>query len=157
MPAHKLSRLLKTGFSSQATFAPAKASVALMFAWVGSWPLHLGAIADEHCHRWCIDIVDALASARAAMSLSALSRAIQAPKSTMLTIVRTLARRGLVTVSVERRADLLAESKYRSRAQLSLGWQELRRSRVHLLGFPGMRGDWARTPASRPSRCGHIR
>jgi DNA-binding IclR family transcriptional regulator len=46
----------------------------------------------------CIDIVDALASARAAMSLSALSRAIQTPKSTTLTIVRTLVRRGLVAI-----------------------------------------------------------
>lgn len=46
----------------------------------------------------CIDILDILANAPSAMSLSMISRAIQTPKSTTLTIVRTLVQRGLVTM-----------------------------------------------------------
>ncbi len=44
----------------------------------------------------CIDILDLLARERAGMTLSALSRAIETPKSTTLTIVRTMVARGLV-------------------------------------------------------------
>jgi len=46
----------------------------------------------------CIDILDILARDRAGMNLSALSRAIATPKSTTLTIVRTLVARGLVAL-----------------------------------------------------------
>ena len=44
----------------------------------------------------CIDILEALASAHSPMSLSGISRAIGSPKSTTLTIVRTLLARGLL-------------------------------------------------------------
>jgi len=46
----------------------------------------------------CIDIMDLLARDRGALTLSAISRAIGTPKSTTLSIVRTLARRGLVAL-----------------------------------------------------------
>jgi DNA-binding IclR family transcriptional regulator len=46
----------------------------------------------------CIDIIDLLATARQPMSLSAISRAIGSPKSTTLTIVRTLVQRGLLAL-----------------------------------------------------------
>src|SRR5450631_3447985 len=45
----------------------------------------------------CIDIIDMLAARRLPMSLSELSRAISTPKSTTLTIVRTLVHRGLLS------------------------------------------------------------
>jgi DNA-binding IclR family transcriptional regulator len=46
----------------------------------------------------CIDIIDLLARDRGSMTLSAISRATATPKSTTLTIIRTLARRGLVAL-----------------------------------------------------------
>jgi DNA-binding IclR family transcriptional regulator len=46
----------------------------------------------------CIDIIDVLAKSRGPMSLSAISRAIDTPKSTTLTIVRTLVQRGLLAM-----------------------------------------------------------
>lgn len=45
----------------------------------------------------CIDIIDMLAARRLPMSLSELSRATSTPKSTTLTIVRTLVHRGLLS------------------------------------------------------------
>ena len=46
----------------------------------------------------CIDIIDVLATSRRPLSLSAISRAIDTPKSTALTIVRTLVQRGLLAM-----------------------------------------------------------
>jgi DNA-binding IclR family transcriptional regulator len=51
----------------------------------------------------CIDIIDLLAKERRALSLSAISRAISTPKSTTLSIVRTLVRRGLLAVDPQTR------------------------------------------------------
>lgn len=49
----------------------------------------------------CIDIIDVLSTRRTAMSLSELSRAIDTPKSTTLTIVRTLVHRGLLSFDTD--------------------------------------------------------
>jgi DNA-binding IclR family transcriptional regulator len=49
----------------------------------------------------CIDIIDVLSSRRTSMSLSELSRAVDTPKSTTLTIVRTLVHRGLLSFDLE--------------------------------------------------------
>jgi DNA-binding IclR family transcriptional regulator len=51
----------------------------------------------------CIDIIDLLAHHGEMMTLSAISRAIDTPKSTTLTIVRTLVRRGLVALDPQTR------------------------------------------------------
>jgi DNA-binding IclR family transcriptional regulator len=51
----------------------------------------------------CIDILDLLATHGRALSLSDISRGVGAPKSTVLTIVRTLVARGLVALDDERK------------------------------------------------------
>lgn len=51
----------------------------------------------------CFDILDMLVESGAEMSLAEISRRLQAPKSTVLTIVRTLAARGLLALDEDRK------------------------------------------------------
>ncbi len=75
-----------------------------------------GATATVRSIERCLDILDIAGGSATPLSLSQISRSIGAPKSTVLTIVRTLVRRGLLAVDSTKRYRLgLGFARYQAR------------------------------------------